>query len=68
MQEDLKMNAMLSPGKAAAFLGISTQTLANWRWLRKGPDYSRFGAKAVRYQVADLVAWRDACKVRLQDG
>ena len=46
---------------AAAFLGFSPDTLSNWRYLGRGPKYWPSDSKrgAVRYLVADLIAWRD---------
>ena len=55
--------APLNPGdlvterEAAAILGVSRQTLSNWRWLRRGPKVSRIGLRLVRYHRADLAAF-----------
>lgn len=46
----------LPPADAAADLGFSSKTLANWRLLGSGPSFSKVG-RVVRYQVEDLEAW-----------
>lgn len=48
----------LTPKQAAARLGLSEQTLANWRAARKGngPNYRKFGS-AIRYSIEDLEAF-----------
>ena len=52
----------LSPREAASRLGLSEQTLANWRTARKGPNYRKFGS-AIRYSVADLEIFERSCTV-----
>lgn len=39
--------------QASKILGVSVQTLRNWRHLRKGPSYMKMG-RAVRYNLEDL--------------
>nr|WP_319522182.1 helix-turn-helix domain-containing protein [uncultured Desulfosarcina sp.] len=39
--------------QASKILGVSVQTLRNWRHLRKGPSYMKMG-RAVRYNLDDL--------------
>lgn len=57
--------AKLQPGdlvddkEAAAILGVSRQTLANWRWKNCGPRTRRVGLRLVRYHRADLAAFID---------
>lgn len=46
-------NFVINEKVAAAHLGISVQTLRNWRHLRKGPTYCKIG-RAVRYRTSDL--------------
>lgn len=40
----------------AEYLGKSEQTLANWRWQRKGPRYVGRG-RGLRYDWADVGEW-----------
>jgi predicted DNA-binding transcriptional regulator AlpA len=42
--------------ETARILGVSVQTLRNWRHLRKGPPYVKLG-RAVRYQNRDVVEY-----------
>ncbi len=40
--------------EAAAILGISLQTLRNWRWRGEGPRYCKLGKRLVRYRRSDI--------------
>ena len=42
--------------EAAKFLGLSVQTLRNWRSFRKGPAYLKLGRRVV-YQLRDLTEY-----------
>jgi hypothetical protein len=54
--EGLPDDAYVTARHAAAFLGTTPQTLANWRYKRQGPAYS--GAKGfIRYRLRDLKAF-----------
>ena len=48
------LNDMFNEAQAAALLGVSRRTLANWRWLREGPRFLKLGKRCVRYQRCDL--------------
>ena len=43
--------------QAAIFLGLKPNTLATWRLRRCGPPYRKMGARLVRYDRAELLAW-----------
>jgi hypothetical protein len=47
---------LLTPEALSAHLGIPVTTLANWRYLHRGPTYVRVG-RHVRYRVEDVLAW-----------
>jgi helix-turn-helix protein len=47
---------LAAASEVAAYLGKSEQTLANWRWQRKGPRYTGKG-RGLRYDWADVDAW-----------
>ena len=49
--------ALLDTPAAAAFLRLSTNTLIAWRHERRGPKYLKLGDRAVRYRLADLIAF-----------
>lgn len=46
----------LTPAEAAKRCRVTTGTLANWRHLKKGPPFSKRGAKVV-YPLDKLEAW-----------
>jgi hypothetical protein len=48
--------------QAAKVLGITCKTLTNWRSLGIGPQFIQYDGRngAVRYRLADLVAWQEA--------
>lgn len=48
---------LLAEREAAAILGVSIQTLRNWRWRREGPRFRKIGSRLVRYCRDDLLAF-----------
>lgn len=48
--------------EAAKILSVSPQTLRNWRFLGKGPAYSK-RSHMVRYLVADLLDYMAKCRI-----
>jgi hypothetical protein len=60
--EALRNQAVLHPSGfrderfAASYLGISVQTLRNWRKSQRGPRFRKLG-KCVRYSTDDLLAF-----------
>lgn len=52
---------MLTTEEAAAILGLSPDTLKQWRRLDDGPPYYTFG-RAIRYREDLLIEWREICK------
>lgn len=53
----LRPGDLVDEREAATILGVSRQTLANWRWRNEGPRVRRVGARLVRYHRADLLAF-----------
>ncbi|MEZ5534173.1 MAG: helix-turn-helix domain-containing protein [Thiolinea sp.] len=47
------MTKLLNTAQAAEYLGIKYNTLNQWRYLKRGPRFSKVGA-AVRYSINDL--------------
>jgi len=43
--------------EASKFLGLCPQTLRNWRFLQRGPAYSKIGRRCI-YIVQDLEDYR----------
>jgi len=52
----------LTDVEAAQVLGLSKQTLRNWRFNRRGPAYHRAG-RAIRYAKADLQSYMQARRI-----
>ena len=52
----LGRDGMLRAPRAAAYLGLSTSTLAKMRLRGDGPIYAKLG-RAILYDVRDLDAW-----------
>ena len=50
---------LLTSEQAGECLHVNARTLANWRYLGRGPRYVRSGSRAL-YRLADLEAWLDA--------
>ncbi|MET4130034.1 helix-turn-helix domain-containing protein [Roseovarius sp. MBR-6] len=48
---------VMTPGEAAEFVGVTTETLYRWRKDGWGPKYSQINSRIVRYQKADLIAF-----------
>ncbi len=48
--------------EAARRLGVSVQTLRNWRSMRRGPAYYKFG-RSVRYSEEDIVGYMRMHKI-----
>lgn len=55
----------VSANEAAAMLGVSSRTLANWRTLGIGPAFVRVGRVHSRtlYRIDDLNTWLDNNRV-----
>jgi hypothetical protein len=56
-----------TPVEAAQYLGVATQTLAQWRARRVGPAYCKLGV-AVRYRESDMLDWLTANTIRTAVG
>ncbi|MDQ0822792.1 putative DNA-binding transcriptional regulator AlpA [Arthrobacter sp. V4I6] len=51
------------PDMAANYTGYSRQTMAQWRYLGKGPRYLRPTPRTIIYRKSDLDAWLSASVV-----
>jgi hypothetical protein len=49
--------------EAAKILSVSPQTMRNWRCNRKGPAYTKHGARMVRYHVQDLLDYMERGRI-----
>ncbi len=48
---------LLTTDDVATITGLSPETLAQWRWLKKEIPFVRLGKKCVRYRQSDIDAW-----------
>ena len=53
--------------KAAKILDASPQTLRNWRFLGKGPDYSK-KSRMVRYSIKSLISFMESGRITPEGG
>lgn len=53
----IKMKKNFNDKMAAEYLGLSVQTLRNWRCQCRGPTYLKMG-RSVRYQLEDLEEYK----------
>jgi excisionase family DNA binding protein len=53
---------LLSNKEAAKYLGLSEQTLHNWRHQRKGLNYHKIGRR-VLYHIDDLNKYIESTKI-----
>ena len=50
---------LLAPDEVAEYYGVPLATLAQWRYLGKGPTSIRVG-RHVRYRLEDVESWLEA--------
>lgn len=48
---------LLGEFEVAAILGLSVKTLRRWRLLGRGPQFTRVGGTAIRYEMEKLQQW-----------
>lgn len=53
--------------EVSARYGVTPQTLANWRFAKRGPRYLAMSARAIRYRLSDLVAWEQSLAEPMAD-
>ena len=54
---------VLDTPQASVYTGLAVSTLEKKRVTGDGPQFIRYGRKAVRYQIADLDAWMSTFRV-----
>ena len=55
--EAARMPRLLTTEEVAEMTGLSPETIAQWRWLKKEIPFVRLGKKCVRYRQSDIDAW-----------
>lgn len=53
---------VLNDTTAAALLGLKTQTMRNWRFLGKGPAYSKIGRRVI-YARRDIEEYKNRNRI-----
>ncbi len=51
-----ELRPLATPDKVSDFLGLPVATLAQWRYLGKGPRWIKVG-RHVRYRMSDVEHW-----------
>jgi excisionase family DNA binding protein len=62
------MTKLLTTDDVAEMTGLSPETLAQWRWLKKEIPFVRLGKKCVRYRQSDIDAWLEKRLVSVTSG
>ena len=62
LHPDIEQLRAVGEREAVVILGLSLQTVRNWRHLGRGPRYCKYG-RAVRYLLADLLDWREQHRI-----
>lgn len=58
------MKPIDTPAAVAEYMGVPVQTLAQWRYLKKGPTFIKTG-RLIRYRRKDVDAWLEANTVKV---
>lgn len=55
---ELAKKKLITPEQLAIWLGLSLNTVNQWRYLKRGPRFLKIG-KNVRYSEEDVLEWLD---------
>jgi len=58
-------SSLVSPEEVANRLGISAETLAQWRSQERGIPYVKISRNCIRYRASDLEVWLEERTVRV---
>lgn len=64
----VSMTKLLTTDEVAEITGLSRETLAQWRWLKKEIPFVRLGKKCVRYRQSDIDSWLEKRLVSVTSG
>ena len=67
MSENFESLSVVNEHEAARILGLSVQTLRNWRHLRRGLAYCKLG-RSVAYRKEDIKAFQLKNRIEPQGG
>jgi DNA-binding transcriptional MerR regulator len=51
--------------EVAELLGVSAGCLRHWRQKGEGPPFARLGPRKIVYDMNDLAAWVQTCRLRV---
>jgi predicted DNA-binding transcriptional regulator AlpA len=63
---DREKEVFISDREVSRITGIGRQTLANWRFLQKGPRYVKT-SRLVRYALSDVLDFMQSRKIGTED-
>jgi excisionase family DNA binding protein len=63
-----QVTKLLTTDDVAEMTGLSPETLAQWRWLKKEIPFIRLGKKCVRYRQSDIDSWLEKRLVSVSSG
>lgn len=64
----MKDRILLNEYEAADLIGFTVHWLRKRRYEGLKPDFVRIGSRAIRYDPADLVAFRDENRIETREG
>jgi len=64
MPTEKKRERLYTHEEAALYMRLKEQTLYNWRFYGRGPDYVKMGRR-VMYEISELDRFIDAHRVKL---
>lgn len=53
------MSTLLTPAELAGMLNVKESTLAQWRYLRRGPAFLKLSGGLIRYRQKTVAMWLD---------
>jgi hypothetical protein len=56
----------MSESETAKFIGLKSQTLRNWRNLKKGPPFFKVEG-SIRYEYQDVVNWMNWNRIEFKE-
>jgi predicted DNA-binding transcriptional regulator AlpA len=57
MESEVAVKKLLSPQEVSELIGLSVETLAQWRSQGRGIPYIKISRNCVRYRQGDLDSW-----------
>lgn len=58
-------DGFMTPAEVSQLIGVTVETLKNWRWQGKGLPYYKLNGKSVSYKKTDVLCYIDSSKVEV---